>query len=114
MRPVIRSLVAQKELQAATEGGGGGVSGENESMSSRLSDKNLADFEDENSVDEEMLQLAQTNALIHQQHQLANMALYHQRLTAPRLTARQQRQEARIIGKTIANDLVKAQLENNH
>jgi hypothetical protein len=80
----------------------GALSGDNESMSSRLSDKNLADFEDENSADEEMLQLSQTqdlSALLQQQQQFANMALYHQRLTAPRLTARQQREEARIIGK---------------
>ena len=79
----------------------GGISGaDNESMSSRLSDKNLADFEDENSVDEEMLSLAQNQelgAMLQQQQQLANMAsLYHQsRMTAPRLTARQQREEAR-------------------
>ena len=39
------------------------LSDDNDSMSSRLSnksDKNLGDFEDENSVDEEMLHLAQS------------------------------------------------------
>ena len=109
MRPVIQRMgaaVATRRIGAhhdATTGGGagddGGLSGDNESLSSRVSDKNLGDFEDENSVDEEMLQLAQTNHILHQQQQLANMAsLYHHRLTAPRLTARQQREEARLLG----------------
>ena len=96
MRPVIQRMGDA----AANIHDDGGLSGDNESLSSRVSDKNLADFEDENnSVDEEMLQLAQRNHILHQQQQLANMALYHQRLTAPRLTARQQREEARLLGK---------------
>ena len=51
---------------------------------SNKSDKNLGDFDDENSVDEEMLQLAQS---LQQQQQLANMAnfCHQQRITAPRV-----------------------------
>ena len=66
-------------------------------VSSRLSnksDKNLADFEDENSVDEEMLQLAQSQdiGVMLQHQQLASMASFcqqRQAITAPRLTVRQ-------------------------
>ncbi len=97
MRPVIQSLAAQQQQQE-------GENVDNESLSSRLSDKNLGDFEDENSVDEDMLQLAQTpdlGAMLQQQQQLACMAsLCQQRLAAaPRLTSRQQREEARMIGE---------------
>eukprot|EP00095_Tigriopus_kingsejongensis_P002851 maker-scaffold442_size170051-snap-gene-0.33 protein:Tk02851 transcript:maker-scaffold442_size170051-snap-gene-0.33-mRNA-1 annotation:"hypothetical protein TcasGA2_TC009817" len=96
MRPVLRNLVAQQELALDD----GGLSGDNESLSSRMSDKNLGDFEDENSVDEDVLQLAQTpdlGLMLHQQQQLAMASLYKQRLQVPRLTARQQREEARIL-----------------
>ena len=104
MRPVIQRIASRRGHESAGAAAAAmhdetGLSGDNESLSSRVSDKNLADFEDENSVDEEMLQLAQTNHILQQQQQLANMALYHQRLTAPRLTARQQREEARLLGK---------------
>ena len=75
------------------------------SVSSRLSnksDKNLADFEDENSVDEEMLQLAQSQdiGVMLQHQQLASMASFcqqRQAITAPRLTVRQQREGARLL-----------------
>ncbi|XP_059086581.1 ubiquitin carboxyl-terminal hydrolase puf-like [Tigriopus californicus] len=96
MRPVLRNFVAQQEL-ALDEAG---LSGDNESLSSRLSDKNLGDFEDENSVDEDVLHLAQTpdlGMMLHQQQQLAMASLYKQRLQVPRLTVRQQREEARIL-----------------
>lgn len=65
---------------------------------SNKTDKNLNDFEDENSNDEDMLQLAQS---IQQQQQLATMASFcqQQRLAAaaPRLTVRQQRESARLL-----------------
>ena len=62
----------------------------------------MADFEDENSVDEEMLQLAQSQdiGVMLQHQQLASMASFcHQRqaITAPRLTVRQQREGARLL-----------------
>lgn len=107
MRPVIRSFTNQGDLSIDESG----LSGENESLSSRLSDKNLGDFEDDNSADEsDVMHLAQSRefgAMIQQQQQqLANMAsLYHHRLNAPRLTARQQREEARIIGKSKITNL---------
>ena len=80
MRPFLRNLAVQRRWVEDC------LSDDNESMSSRMSnksDKNLGDFDDENSVDEEMLQLAQS---LQQQQQLANMAnfCHQQRITAPR------------------------------
>ena len=74
-------------------------------VSSRLSnksDKNLADFEDENSVDDEMLQLAQSQDLgvMLQHQQLASMASFcqqRQAIAAPRLTVKQQKEGARLL-----------------
>ena len=81
MRPFLRNLAVQRRWVEDC------LSDDNESMSSRMSnksDKNLGDFDDENSVDEEMLQLAQS---LQQQQQLANMAnfCHQQRITAPRV-----------------------------
>lgn len=94
VRPFLRNLAASQRRWVEDC-----LSDDNDSMSSRLSnksDKNLGDFDDENSVDEEMLHLAQS--LQHHQ-QLANMASFcqQQRITAPRLTARQQREGARLL-----------------
>ena len=58
MRPFLRNLAASQRRWVEDC-----LSDDNDSMSSRLSnksDKNLGDFEDENSVDEEMLHLAQS------------------------------------------------------
>ena len=94
MRPFLRNLAATQKRWVEDC-----ISDDNDSMSSRLSnksDKNLGDFDDENSVEEEMLQLAQS---IQHHQQLANMASFcqQQRITAPRLTARQQREGARLL-----------------
>jgi len=85
MRPFLRNLAASQRRWVEDC-----ISDDNDSMSSRLSnksDKNLGDFDDENSVDEEMLHLAQS--LQHHQ-QLANMASFcqQQRIQAPRLTGK--------------------------
>ena len=107
VRSPLGRLAAQQmalDEAAAAAAAAAGLSGDNESRSSRFSDKNLGDFEDENSVDEEMLQLTENHEelgafLQHQQQQFANMAsLYQQRLAVPsRLTTRQRREEARIM-----------------
>ena len=107
MRSPLGRLAAQQmalDEAAAAAAAASGLSGDNDSRSSRFSDKNLGDFEDENSVDEEMLQLSENQEelgafLQHQQQQFANMAsLYQQRLAVPsRLTTRQRREEARIM-----------------
>ena len=89
MRPFLRNLAASQRRWVEDC-----LSDDNDSMSSRLSnksDKNLGDFDDENSVDEEMLHLAQS--LQHHQ-QLANMASFcqqQQRITAPRLEKSRQK-----------------------
>ena len=95
MRPFLRNLAVQQVQQRRYFEDC--LSDDNESVSSRMSnksDKNLGDFDDENSVDEEMLQLS-----AFQQQQLVNMAniCHQQRIPAPRLTDRQQRERARLI-----------------
>jgi hypothetical protein len=75
MRPVLGRLAAahQREQMNHALDEAEASAGDNESLSSRLSDKNLADFEDENSVDEEMLQLSENHeelgAILQQQQQ---------------------------------------------
>ncbi|XP_040568738.2 ubiquitin carboxyl-terminal hydrolase 34 [Lepeophtheirus salmonis] len=102
MRPFLRNMGAnQREVFTLEEG----FSGDNDSVSSRLSnksDKNLADFEDETSVEEEMLQVAQPqdiNAVLHhhQQQQLASLYHQHHRLASAAVatssSARRQKEE---------------------
>ena len=71
------------------------------SHASNKSDKNLADFADEESTDEEMVRQAQAEQLgsmLHQHQQLASMAqLYQSRLAAPRLTRRQRVEGAKLM-----------------
>ncbi len=74
---------------------GSRLGNDKDSVSSRLSDKNLADFEededeDDNSVeddDEEMLHLAQTQdfGILQQQQQIANMVRSLTGMRSPRL-----------------------------
>ena len=73
------------------------------SHASNKSDKNMGDFADEESADEEMVRLSQAEQLgsvagMLQQHQLASMAQFYQsRLAAPRLSRRQRREGAKLM-----------------
>jgi hypothetical protein len=71
------------------------------SHASNKSDKNMGDFVDEESADEEMVRLAQAEQLgtmLHHHHQLAHMAQFYQsRLAAPRLSRRQRTEGAKLM-----------------
>ena len=71
------------------------------SHASNKSDKNMGDFADEESADEEMVRLAQAEQLgtmLHHHHQLAHMAQFYQsRLAAPRLSRRQRLEGAKLM-----------------
>ena len=123
MRPFLRNIASHHhhhqqawapvdDGNITSSGNNCGLSdGDNDSVvSSRLSnksDKNLADFEDENSCEEaEMLQLSsqsQESIGVMLQHQqlashVASFCQQQQRaITTPRLTARQQREGARLL-----------------
>ena len=88
------------EMSDEASGGEGGSLPS--SHASNKSDKNLqGDFADEDSVDEEMVRMAQAEQLgtmLQHHHQLAHMAQFYQsRLAAPRLSRRQRTEGAKLL-----------------
>ena len=108
--PFIRGFRGERFRQDMFETGGdmsdeasGGEGGSlPSSHASNKSEKNLgADFGDEDSVDEEMVRMAQAEQLgtmLQHHHQLAHMAQFYQsRLAAPRLSRRQRTEGAKLL-----------------